>query len=31
MQTRTLGREGPLDSTIGLGCMGMSEFYGTNG
>jgi aryl-alcohol dehydrogenase-like predicted oxidoreductase len=28
MQTRKLGRSGPVASTIGLGCMGMSEFYG---
>jgi aryl-alcohol dehydrogenase-like predicted oxidoreductase len=27
MQSRTLGRRGLTVSTLGLGCMGMSEFY----
>ncbi|WP_345216863.1 aldo/keto reductase [Georgenia halophila] len=30
MERRTLGTQSPLEvSTMGLGCMGMSEFYGT--
>lgn len=30
MQQRKLGTSGPMTSALGLGCMGMSEFYGAS-
>ena len=28
MQKANLGKTGPLSAVVGLGCMGMSDFYG---
>mgnify|MGYP001795119233 CR=1 FL=1 len=30
MKTRNLANQGLVVSELGLGCMGMSEFYGEN-